>query len=89
MGFLSLGSIAHSTAMLNYDIKPLADMDAKQFRRIKVPYKFTNSVPSVRRGKWEAFLECLVAFILNVELFLLKCAESRFKTADKNNDASK
>lgn len=51
MKLLSLRTIAHSPATLNYDIKLLADMDTKQFRGIKVPYKFTNSVPSVRRGK--------------------------------------
>lgn len=65
ISFIGL-SIAHSTATLNYDIKLPADMDAKQFRGIKVSIQVhkQRSVP-VRRGKWEAFQECLVAFILN------------------------
>jgi len=63
---LSSNAVAHSAVTLNYDIKLFADMDTKQFRRIKVPYKFTSSVPSVRRGKWEAFPECLASRLFSM-----------------------
>lgn len=49
--FLLLSTIAYSATTLNYDIKFPVDMDTKQFRGIKVPYKSTNSVSPVRRGK--------------------------------------
>jgi len=43
------------SATLNYDIKLPADIDAKQFRGIKVPYKFTNSVPVRKTREMRGF----------------------------------